>query len=270
MSRINNLTNKYRYSYILLRQMVVSDFKLRYQGSILGYLWTLLKPLAIFVILYVVFVRFLKFGSSIPHFSVYLLLGIVLWSFFVEITNQGIVSIVSRDDLIRKINFPRYVIVLSVGISAFINLFFNLLVVFGFMVFTGVDPSSLAVTLPILIVELFLFAIAAAFLLSALYVKFRDISHIWEVLLQAAFYATPILYALNDVPTKYAKILVLNPVAQIIQDARYITVTQKTETIYTLYGGFKMYIIPIGIVVVFSILSAAYFRKQSKKFAEEV
>ena len=115
-----------RRNQILLRELVITDFKLRYQGSILGYVWSLLKPLMLFAIMYVVFIHFLRFGNGIPHFAVALLLGIVMWTFFIEATNQGMQAIVLRGDLIRKINFPKYIIVISGTISALINLIFNL------------------------------------------------------------------------------------------------------------------------------------------------
>src|SRR5450759_5410806 len=121
-----------RRNRILLRELVITDFKLRYQGSVLGYAWSVLKPLFLFAILYVVFGLLIKLGS-IEHFSVYLLLGIVLWTFFAEATNQGLASIVGRGDVIRKISFPKYIIVLSSTISALVNLFINLIIVAIFM-----------------------------------------------------------------------------------------------------------------------------------------
>src|SRR5882762_90595 len=110
----------------LLSELVRTDFKLRYQNSVLGYLWSLLRPLLLFVILYVVFVKFLKIGNRVPHYPVYLLLGIVLWNFFNEMTAQSVGSIVGRGDLIRKIKIPRWVIIISTSLSALINLFLNL------------------------------------------------------------------------------------------------------------------------------------------------
>src|SRR5579871_1678611 len=113
----------------LLGELVRTDFKLRYQGSALGYAWSLLRPLLLFLILYVVFVKFLKLGNGVPHYPVYLLLGIVIWNFFNEMTVQSLGSIVGRGDLIRKIKIPRWIIVFSSSISALINLLLNLVVV---------------------------------------------------------------------------------------------------------------------------------------------
>ena len=128
-----------RKNRILLRELVVTDFKLRYQGSVLGYIWSVLKPLFLFAILYVVFVYVLQMDRGVPHFAVTLLLGVVLWSFFTEATSNGLGSIVNRGDLIRKLNFPKYIIVISGTISSLINLGINLLVVMLFALINGVD-----------------------------------------------------------------------------------------------------------------------------------
>lgn len=264
------LSKKYHYSLILLRQLVITDFKLRYQGSWLGYLWSLLRPLALFLILYTVFVRFLGIGGEIPHFQIYLLLGIVLWNYFAEVTNASLTSIVGRGDLLRKINFPKYVIILAGSFSALINLLINFVVVLGFVVFSGVDVRWEVLWLPLLVLELFMLALAVAFFLSALYVKFRDVNYIWEVFMQGAFYATPILYPLSMVSADAGRILMLNPMAQIIQDIRYILVTDKTVTIGQLYHNEWIRLVPIAFVVGMVIVAAYYFRKRSRYFAEDV
>ncbi len=271
MKLFQALAARYRYSVILLQQMVKTDFKLRYQGSVLGYFWSLLKPLALFTILYIVFVRFLRFGTGIEFFPIYMLLGIVLWTFFAEVTNQGLISIVNQGDLMRKLNFPRYVIVLATAFSALINLGLNLLVVSVFMLLARVSLHLTVVWVPFLIVELFILALAVAFLLSAMYVRFRDMSHIWEVVLQGAFYATPIIYPINQVPDKYARLLLLlNPMAQIIQDLRHALLTPQARTFEYYFGAGWLRLIPIGIVALLVVISASYFKRRAKYFAEEV
>ncbi len=260
---------RYRYSLILLRAMVVTDFKLRYQASLLGYLWTLLRPLAVFSILYVVFARFLRLGAGIPYYPVYLLFGIVVWGFFVEATAQGLSSLVVRADLLRKISFPRYVLVLSVGASVLISFALNMVVIVFFMALLRVPVRVDILWLPLLFLELVALSISLAFFLSALYVRFRDVNYIWEVCMQAAFYAIPIIYPLALVPARYARLLVLNPMAQIVQDARYVLVTPQTETISQLYGTPWVRVIPVGITLILVVASVAYFRRQSASFAEE-
>lgn len=269
--QINTLLARYQYPTILLKQLVKTDFKLRYQGSVLGYLWSLLRPLLLFAILYVVFARFLKVGNDIPHYPVYLLLGIVLWNYFAEVTSGSVGAIVGRGDLLRKINFPKYVLILAGSFSAFINLLLNFVVIAIFMVLTDVSVGWSALLLVPLIAELFIFSIAVAFFLSTLYVRFRDVSYIWEVILQAAFYATPILYTLTRVPHEAARFLIVSPIAQIIQDSRHALVTDKTITISQIYGGDRwIWLIPLGTTALIVIVAATYFRSRSKYFAEEV
>jgi len=269
---VRQLKERYRYSIILLKQLVKTDFKLRYQNSFLGYLWSLLRPLALFVIMYVVFVRFLKVNYHVPHSAVYLLVGLVMWNYFGEVTSGSIGAIVGRGDLLRKLNFPKYTIVLAGSVSALINLAINLVVVGIFMVVQHVGIEMHILYVPLLILELFVFAIALAFFLSALFVKFRDVNYIWEVIMQAAFYATPIFYPLLAVPSGHhlRQIVMLNPLAQIIQDMRYCIVTNKTPTIAYAYNAGWVRAIPIAITILLAVIAGSYFRKRSKYFAEEI
>lgn len=224
----------------------------------------------LFVILYFVFVKFLRVGEGIPHYPVYLLLGIVLWNYFGEVTNNGVGAIVGRGDLLRKLNFPKYVIVLAGSFSALINLVLNFMVIALFMIINGVDVHWSIMWTPLLIIELFVLSLSLAFLLGALFVKLRDINYIWEVIMQAAFYATPIIYPIAMIPLLAQKVLILNPVAQIIQDMRYGAITHQTATIGSIYGNEMMRLLPIGIVIVLAVISMWYFRSRSKYFAEEV
>jgi len=255
----------------LLSELVRTDFKLRYQGSVLGYAWSLLRPLLLFVILYVVFVKFLKLGTGVPHFPVYLLLGIVIWNFFNEMTVQSLGSIVGRGDLIRKIRIPRWIIVLSSSISALINLLLNLVVIAIFMAINHVDIMRTILFLPLILAEVYIFALGLSLFLSAAFVKFRDINYIWEVLLQAGFYLTPILYPLSRITNlTLQKLILLNPMAQAIQDARYSTVTHETTTAYRVFEGGWYELIPFTIVILVLVGGLSYFRKESKYFAENI
>ena len=182
---------RYRYPLILLRAMVITDFKLRYQASLLGYLWTLLRPLAVFTILYIVFARFLRLGAGIPYYPVYLLFGIVVWGFFVEATTQGLSALVARADLLRKISFPRYVVVVSIGASVLISFALNTLDIAFFMALLHVPVRLDVLWLPLLFVDLVALSISLAFFLSALFVRFRDVNYVWEVSMQAAFSPSP-------------------------------------------------------------------------------
>lgn len=268
---IASLRQRYRYSFILLQQLVKTDFKLRYQGSVLGYVWSLLRPLLLFLILYAVFTVFLPVGKHVPHYPVYLLVGIVLWNFFGDVTNASVKAIVGQGELIRKINFPKYTIILSTVASALINLGLNFIVIAIFMAFNHVAPTWHSLLVVPLLAELVIVATALGFLLSALYVKFRDLSYIWEVIMQAGFYATPIIYPLSQVPYhRVRELLLLNPLAQIIQDVRYVLVTSKADTLAQEYHTWLIWLVPVGISIVLAVLGGIYFRAHSRNFAEEV
>ena len=270
---LSNLYKKYRYSLILLRELVITEFKLRYQGSVLGYLWSLLKPLFLFVILYFVFVYFMRVGADIPDWPVAMLLGIVLWTFFAEVTSNGLNSIVERGDVIRKINFPKYVIVFASSISALINLAINFVVITIFMIISGVDMSWSALLAPVFIIELFVLGVGVAFILSTLQVRMRDTSYIWEILMQALFYGSVVLYPITLVINQsalLAKIMLLNPIAQVIQDVRHVLVNDANLTLFSLTGNYWWYLIPVGLVVLIAGLGALYFKRRSPYFAEEV
>lgn len=255
----------------LLSELVRTDFKLRYQGSILGYAWSLLRPLLMFGILYVVFVKFLRVGGSIENFPIYLLLGIVLWNFFVEMTSQSLSSVVGRGDLIRKIRIPRWIIVVSTSISALISLALNLLIVSVFMLFSDIDIRYVIAWLPIVLLEIYVFSLGVSLVLATAYVKYRDVSYIWDVLIQAGFYLTPILYPLSAIPNStFQKILLMNPMAQSIQDARYVLVTNQTLTIDILFTNQAYRLVPLGIVLIFLLFGTYIFKRESKYFAENL
>lgn len=262
---------------VLLYELVKTDFKLRYQGSILGILWSVLKPLLLFAVMYTVFVRFLKFTDGTPQYPIVLLLGIALWGFFTEATNVGMNSIVGRGDILRKINFPKYIVVLSAMMSSLISLSINLAVVILFALFLGIDFTWLVLLAPIGIIQLFALAFGFALLLSTLYVKFRDISPIWEVILQALFFSMPIIYPLSFVANmsifgiEAQKLMMLNPIAQTIQDIRHNLISPTTvPTNWQAQDSLLVAIIPVALTVVIVIVGAVVFAKNSKKFAENL
>lgn len=264
---------KYRYSMILLRELVITDFRIRYQSSFLGYLWSVLRPLFLFSILYLVFVVFLRIGRDIPNWPIALLLGIVMWNFFTEVASGGLRAVVNRGGLMRKINFPKYIVVISGTISALINLGLNLVVVLIFMMFSGVE---LMWTMPLFVLplfEVFLFGLGMAFLLGTLNVKYKDTQYLWEVITRGMFYASAVLYPISRIAEKNleaAQLLLMNPVAQAIQDARWLLVTHEIPTLSSISHHPSLVLIPIAISVATLVWGALYFRSRSPYFAEEI
>ena len=258
---------------ILLAELTKTDFKLRYQGSVLGYLWALLRPLLMFAILYVVFAKLLRIGGDIPHYPVYLLCGTSLWNFFSECTSQGIQAVVNRGDLLRKVSFPKYVVVVSATLTAVINMLINLVVIIIFALFNGVVPNlSWFLIIPALL-ELYLLSLGISFLLGSINVKYRDITSIWDVFMQALFYAIPIIYPISMIASTNqlaAKIILLNPISQAIQDVRFNLITDETITTWNYFNNIAFSFIPIAITLLLLIIGSLVFRKKSKFFAEEV
>lgn len=265
----------YKGNRVLLKELTKTDFKLRYQGSILGYLWALLRPLMMFAILYIVFAKLLRFGGDIPHYPVYLLTGTTIWSFFTECTNQGIQAIVNRGELLRKVCFPKYIMVVSATLTAVINLLINLIVIVIFALLDGITPSWTWLLVPFVLFELYMLSLGISFLLGAINVKYRDITSIWDVCIQALFYAVPIIYPIAMVASANitaAKIILLDPIAQVIQDVRYLLVTTETITTWSYVGEENPIwkFVPLAITIIMLIWGSWYFRKKSKKFAEEI
>lgn len=224
-----------------------------------------------FVILYVVFTKFLRVGEGISHYPIYLLLGIVLWQFFADMTNQSLASVVARGDLIRKIRIPRWMIVLTSSVSAVINLGLNLVVVAVFMIVNKSTIGIDALFFPLALIEIYIFAVGLSLFLAAAFVKYRDMSFIWEVVLQAGFYLTPILYPLSMITNiTFQKLLLLNPMAQAIQDARNVLVTKETITIAEVYGNSGARLIPLVASALVLIIGVLYFKRESKYFAENL
>ena len=271
MERVKAIFSKQNRA--LLAELVRTDFKLRYQGSALGYAWSLLRPLMLFGILYVIFALVINSSGGIPHFPVYLLLGVVLWTFFTDMTTQSLGSIVGRGDLIRKIRIPRWIIVFSSSVGALINLGLNLIVVAVAMAISQVDITRTVVLFPLLLLEIYLFALGVSLFLSAAFVKFRDVGFIWEVILQLGFYLTPILYAMTLITKPILqKLQLLNPMAQAMQDSRYALISHdhRVITISRVFDGGWYRLIPFAVVLLVLIGGLAYFKSQANSFAENI
>jgi ABC-2 type transport system permease protein len=254
----------------LLRELAISDYKVKYQGSFLGgYVWTVAKPLLLFGVLYFVFTRLVRFGGGVPNYAVNLLLGIVLWTYFSDATTRAMASIVERGDLIRKVYFPRMIIVVATSLSSLITLAFNLIVVAVFIVVSGVGMRLTAPLFLVLVLELYALTLGCSFLLAALYVRFRDFKHLWELGLQLLFYASPIIYPLSFVPSRWQPLFALNPIAQIIEDARRVLISPTALTTLDIIHS-PLVVVPYAIPVIVLSLGYLYFDYAASQFAEEI
>ena len=270
----DRLRDRYHYSLVVFKELVKTEFQLRYQGSFLGVLWSVLKPLMLFAVMYMVFVRFLKFSDGTPSFAISLLCGTCLWSFFSESTSMGMQSIVGRGDLLRKVHFPNYIIVASTTMGSMISLGINLLVVILFGFFANELYTWRVLLVPFSILQLYCLGLGVALLLASLFVYFRDVAHIWEVVLQAMFYATPIIYPISMVANNpefswAAKLLMLNPSTQVIMDIRHNLLSPEyVPTVWTMVDNKLLCLLPYVLSAVILWLGIHVFRKYSSKFAE--
>ncbi len=255
----------------ILREMVSTDFKVRYQGSALGYAWSVLKPLLLFAVLYILFTYIAPIGKGVEHYGVSLLIGIVFWNFFSETTMVGASSIVAHGDLIRKISIPRYLVVVASSVSALINLGLSLIVVIVFALINGVMPQWTWLLLPFVILELAVFSIGVAFILATAYVRFRDITYIWEVLLQVGFYASVIIIPMSIIPSNLRDWFFMNPIVQIAQDARHLILNSANDiTLWNSVNSIIARLVPFVIIMVICLIGYYYFKSRSKYFAEDI
>jgi len=257
----------------LLRTLAFSEFKLRYAHSSLGYVWTVSKPLMLFGVMYVVFSHMLRFGDGIPNYPVILLLGIMLWGLFAEATSGAVTVLVARADLLRKANFSRSVLPVSVVLTAMMVFAFNIVALFVFVFATGAPIRLEWLMLVPLLLELCLLTIGVSLLLSGLFVYMRDIGQLWAVALQLMFYATPIIYPLelleqNGVSDLVRSLLLCSPMAQIVQDSRWALVGGAAQPAWEIQGA--MAPIPYLLVLASVLLGAATYRHYSARLAEHV
>jgi ABC-2 type transport system permease protein len=248
------------------------EFKLRFFGSVLGYFWQLMRPLMLFGILYTVFTQFVRLGEGVDFYPAILLTGVVLYTFFADATSGSVTAVLDRENLVRKIEFPRLVVPLSVIMLAYFNLALNLLAVLVFVLATGVDPRLEWFALPLMLFPLGAFAGGIAMLLSALYVRFRDLKPIWEVIVQVAFYASPILYVIEMLPTPTLQHLVIwfNPLATILVQARHSLIDENAPNSWDAAGGFEYLLIPGAIVVALLAVGFWVFNREAPRIAEEL
>lgn len=257
----------------LTRALAVTDFKLRFFGSALGYLWQLMRPLMLFGVLLLVFTKIARFGDAVPHYAEGLLLGIVLFTFFSESTGGAVTSLVNRESLVRKIEFPRLAVPLSVVLQSTFNLGLNMLAVLVFVLGSGVQVRWTWLELPLIVAAIAVLATGVSMLLSAAFVRYRDVSPIWDVITQALFYASGVFFSYETIKTdhhKLANLMTLNPIGALLQQARHALLGPAYATAPTAAGGWGLLLIPIALSLLMFVLGFIYFDRQAPRIAEEL
>ncbi len=257
----------------LLWLMAVTEFKRVYFGTVLGYLWSLVRPLMLFGVLLFVFTQALKFDSAeVDHYPVMLLLGIVLYTFFQESTNESVTSVVTQEGVVRKTQFPRLVIPLATVLTCSFNLALNFLVVIAFVLAFGIDPTWTWLLMPIAFIALIALTVALSTALSVLYVRFRDVSIIWLVVAQVLFYATPILYPVTIFKDSTAEqLLMINPLAVIFEQMRVWVLAEPQAPTAAEAAGGALHLLPaLAIFLGLCAFAVWIFRREAPRIAEDL
>jgi ABC-2 type transport system permease protein len=254
-----------------------TEFKLRFFGSVLGYLWTLMRPLLLFSVLLFVFTELLHVNKiGIPHYPEYLLESIILFTYFQETSAGSVASLVARENLLRRVRFPRLVVPMSVALTCFFNLCMNLIVVFIFILAAGIEPRWSWLELPVLVALLVILSTGVGMLLSALYVRFRDTQPIWEVVLQILWYGSPILYTVETAADheflgiSFAHLLVINPIGAILTQARKAMLEPNAPSAAQALGGVPRLLIPLGIIAGLFAVGLWYFNREAPLISEKL
>jgi ABC-2 type transport system permease protein len=262
-----------RRFFDLLWLMSVTEFRRVYFGTVLGYLWSLIRPLMLFGVLLFVFTKVFKIGSDeVEHYPVFLLLGIVLFTFFQEATQNSVTSVVTQEGVVRKTQFPRLVIPLATVLTGAFNFCLNLVVVFAFVLAFGVDPTWTWLLFPLTLALLLIFTAAVSMALSVLYVRFRDVAIIWTVVAQVLFYLTPILYPITFLDNETQEhLLMVNPLAPIFEQARVWVLSEpNAPTAVEAAGGWLGLLPAAAIFVAACAFGTWIFSRDAPRIAEEL
>jgi ABC-2 type transport system permease protein len=251
--------------------LALTDWKLRFFGSVLGYVWSLLRPLLMFGILYLVFSEVVGVGAGVENYPLMLLAAIVLFFTFGEMTGGAVTSMVDRETLVRKVAFPRMAVPLSVSLAATLNLLLNLVIIAAFVAASGISARWSWLLLPLPLIGLVVFGTGLGMLLSALYVPFRDVRPIWDVASQALFYATPILYPIEKVAERsdtLVKVVMSNPLAVLIQEFRHLLLGPQVPSAADAMGGAAWLLLPGAVFVGLTVVGFWAFNRMSPHAAE--
>ncbi len=252
--------------------MAVLDFKLKFFGSVLGYFWQLARPLMLFGVLYVVFTQAFPLGEGVPYYPVLLLTGIVLFTFHADATSTAVSAVLDRENIVRKIHFPRLAIPAAVVLTALFNLGLNLIAVGVFFALSGVPVRASWLLFPLLLGYLLTFSFGLSMLLSAWFVRYRDVKPIWDVLLQITFYASPVLWVIERISIDWLKTLILycNPLAPLLVQVRHTLVDPAAPSAAEAMGGKVHLLVPIGIVLGLFALGLYVFSREAPRIAEDL
>lgn len=253
---------------MLVKLSAIAQFKLLYAGSLFGYLWTLARPLAMFGVIYIVFSKVLGVGGGVVNYPAVLLINLLFFQFFTDATSRAVQSMVGNEATLRKMEFPRAVIPTAVVLTAAFSFGLNLIAVALILVITGIQPLLTWFLLPVLWLALLVLTTAVCFVLSTLFVQFRDVGQIWTVLALALFYASPVMYPAEQVPEGFRWMLIANPMAPIFELTRKWAVDPSAPDAAAAAGSPWGWYGPALILVAICAAAAVLFRRRARTVAE--
>lgn len=256
----------------LLWLTAVTEFRLGYHGTALGFMWSFVRPLLLFGVLLVVFTQIFRFGDDVVNYPAMLLFNIMLFTFFSDSTSTAVTSVVKNETVVRKMQFPRLVIPLAVVLTGALQLALSLVVVFIFLIVYGVEPVWTWLLTPLVIAALVTLTTAVSMLLAALYVRIRDVSIIWAVLSTVLFYGTPVLYPIEVIESDALRhIIMLNPLSPIFEQAReWIIDPTAPGAVEAADGNGLLILAPTLIFVGLCVISVWVFNREAPRIAEEI
>lgn len=255
----------------LMRTLAVTEYRLKYAGTALNYLWAVARPLSLFAVLLIVFTALGRFDAGVRHYPAQLLTAVVLWTFFNQATAGSVQCLVKQASILRKLPFPHLAVPLSVVTTALFDLGINLAVLLAVVLGSGVAPSVAWLELPALLVLLGALTTGLSLLLAALYVRYRDVDQVWLVAAQAIFYLSPIFYAVSLLPDPFDRVLVLvNPLATIFTEARHALIDPDAPSAAAVAGGAPFLVVPLAISAALLAVGVWVFRRESPRAAERV
>lgn len=235
----------------------------------LGYVWSVIKPLVMFSVLYVVFGRFFKLNAGFGYYPLYLLTGLVLWGFFADATTVAMPSVVNQGSLLRRLAFPRLLVPASATLTAALTFAVNLVVLAVFVAWNRLEPGLDWLLIVPLLAELYLFTFGVAVILATLFVRFRDTGQVWDLGAQVLFWSSPIIYPVGFLPPWAQPIAFLNPFVQVMQDVRGILIGEGVDTVTNVLGV-AGHAAPLGMVALTLAAALLLFRREERFFAERV
>ena len=245
------------------------QYRLKYSDAALGYAWAVMRPLATFAAIYVVFTQVAHLDRGVSHYAEYLLSSLVLWTSFLDATTNAIFSLVNHAELLRKARVPRAAIPLSVVLRAQMDLAINLVVVLVFLALSHTPVRLSWLEIPLLIVAVAGLGAGLALLLSALYVRLRDIDQVWAVVSQILFFGSAILYVVNALPAGLRRPIVLfNPLAAIFTQLRHALIDPLAPTAAAVAGGGVWLLVPLAVAGVIVVAGVVTFRRVAPTAAE--